>query len=95
MRIDVAREVAGWRCEVAFEDRSGPSRHTVTVTPADLERWGRGDGEAAVEDLVRRSFEFLLAREPARSILRRFDVSVIPSYFPEYDKEIRPPTSRD
>ena len=90
----MASEGAGWRCEVSFEDRSRPSRHTVTVTSDDLERWGRGDGEGAVEDLVRRSFEFLLAREPAGSILRRFDLSLIPSYFPEYDEHMRP-TSRE
>jgi len=31
----------------------------------------------------------LLQRESPNSILRRFDLSVIPSYFPEYDLEFR------
>ena len=90
MRIEVRPAADGWTCEVTFEDRSRPSRHTVTVSDADLHRWGTGDGEAAVEDLVRRSFEFLLRREPASSILPRFELSVIQSYFPEYDEELKP-----
>jgi hypothetical protein len=90
VEIEVTPGGGGWTCEVSFEDRSRVSRHTVTVTRADLERWGRGHGEAAVSDLVRRSFEFLLRREPASSILRRFELSVIPSYFPDYDLELKP-----
>jgi hypothetical protein len=65
----------------------------VTVTPQDVARWGRDDidaGEAVVvEDLVRRSFEFLLEREPPQSILRRFDLAVIQRYFPEYDRQFQ------
>jgi hypothetical protein len=38
---------------------------------------------------VRRSFEFLLEREPKESILARFDLSVISRYFPEYEDEIK------
>ena len=53
------------------------------VQPADLQRWGRGQ---APEELVRRSFEFLLERESKESILREFDLSVIQRYFPEYDQ---------
>lgn len=61
------------------------TQHTVTVTKTDLRRWGRGD----VEDLVRRSFDFLLEREPPSSILSRFELPVIERYFPEYDRLIR------
>jgi hypothetical protein len=39
--------------------------------------------------LVDRSFRFLLAREPASSILRSFDLPVIGRYFPEYEAEVR------
>jgi len=38
---------------------------------------------------VRRSFEFLLEREPKESILTRFDLSLISRYFPEYEREIK------
>jgi hypothetical protein len=38
---------------------------------------------------VRASFEFLLEREPASAILRRFDLDVIGQYFPDYLGTIR------
>jgi hypothetical protein len=46
------------------------------------------DGSISKADLVRRSFEFLLARESKESILGRFHLSVIARYFPEYESEI-------
>jgi hypothetical protein len=39
---------------------------------------------------VTRSFDFLLAREPAEAILRRFDLMVIARYFPDFERSIRP-----
>lgn len=41
------------------------------------------------ERLVRQSFDFLLEREPATSILREFSLDVIGRYFPEYPEEVR------
>jgi hypothetical protein len=76
----------GWVCEVEVEQAGHQTRHAVGVTAADLARWGRGGEAGDVEDLVRRSFDFLLEREPASSILRAFDLSVIQRYFPEYDR---------
>lgn len=46
-------------------------------------------GKVGAEQLVRRSFEFLLEREPKESILRRFDLPAIGRYFPEYEREIK------
>lgn len=60
--------------------------HRVRVSSAERERYGERD----VDALVRRSFEFLLAREANTSILREFDLSTIERYFPEYAREIRP-----
>jgi hypothetical protein len=39
-------------------------------------------------ELVRQSFVFLLEREPAHSILPRFNLGVIERYFPEYRAEL-------
>jgi len=61
------------------------TRHRVRVSPAERERFGGGD----VGALVKRSFEFLLAREANTSILREFDLATIERYFPEYAREIR------
>jgi hypothetical protein len=38
--------------------------------------------------VVRESFEFLLEREPASSILARFSLTDISRYFPEYPEEL-------
>lgn len=56
------------------------TEHDVTVLAEDLERYGATD----VADLVRRSFAFLLEREPASSILREFRITDIERYFPEF-----------
>jgi len=73
----------GWTVEVEVRDRA-VTRHVVRVSRSELERYGGGD----VADVVRRSFEFLLEREPNTAILREFDLSVIESYFPEYPRLI-------
>ena len=56
----------------------------MRVSRADRERYGGGD----VADLVRRSFEFLLAREPNTEILGEFDLSAIERYFPDYREAV-------
>ena len=61
--------------------------HQVTLDPKDYARLA--EGVAAPEGLIRKSFEFLLEREPKESILSRFDLSVIGRYFPEYEREIK------
>ena len=61
--------------------------HRVTLSPEDYDRLA--GGKVTPEDLVRRSFEFLLEREPKESILSRFDLPVIGRYFPEYEREIK------
>lgn len=47
------------------------------------------NGEIPVEILIERSFEFLLDREPKESILNNFNLKIISSYFPEYEREIK------
>jgi hypothetical protein len=47
-----------------------------------------GCGHVAPGELVWASFEFLLEREPATSILRKFSLDVISRYFPGYPAEI-------
>ena len=61
------------------------TKHEVTVTPEDVARYAPG---ATPERLLEASFEFLLEREPASSILSRFALPVIERYFLEYPREI-------
>lgn len=76
----------GWHCSVRLTDGRGTGEHLVRVSRADLERLA--PGAADPDDLVRRSFEFLLEREPRTSILREFDLPVIARYFPEYEQQV-------
>jgi len=41
------------------------------------------------EELIQKSFEFLLKKESKESILSRFNLKVIERYFPEYEEKIR------
>jgi hypothetical protein len=71
---------------VRLVEGASVSTHRVTLKPEDFRRLAAG--KATPEELVRRSFEFLLEREPKESILARFDITVIARYFPEYETEI-------
>ena len=64
----------------------GGGTHRVTV-PGDLVA-ALSLPEDDLEGVVRESFEFLLEREPASSILPEFSLDVIPNYFPEYEEEL-------
>jgi len=88
--VQVEPLVDGWKCLVTVDQGGDRTTHTVTVKRADAERWARGTEASDVQDLVVRSFEFLLEREPPGSILRTFDLATIQRYFPEYDRLIRP-----
>lgn len=72
---------------VRVVESGSESKHQVTLDPQDYARLAGGIGKP--EELIRKSFEFLLEREPKESILSRFDLSVISRYFPEYEREIK------
>ena len=69
-----------------IEGRS-KSAHEVTLDPAYSAKVAAET--VPPEALIRKSFEFLLEREPKESILGRFDLAVINRYFPEYEREIK------
>ncbi len=60
--------------------------HTVTLQADYAQKLT--SGRLSNTELLKKSFEFLLQREPNTSILRSFDLSVISRYFPEYEREI-------
>ncbi len=78
-----------WLCDVTVDQSGGRTTHAVTVRRADLERWADGREREDVESLVARSFDFLLEREPPRSILPTFELSVIQRYFHDFDSAFR------
>ncbi|HKY52159.1 MAG TPA: hypothetical protein VJP45_12960 [Candidatus Limnocylindria bacterium] len=85
-RIDIAIVDApdGWIANVTVAARTATS-HVVRISRAEHERYGGGD----VRDLLRRSFEFMLDREPNTSILREFDLAAIERYFGAFPAYIR------
>jgi len=73
-----------WLVCVKVTDHGSSRVFEVGVTAAELGRFAPGATDPT--DLVRRSFEFILAREPRESILGSFSLSVIGRYFPEYER---------
>lgn len=84
--VDCFRSPAGWLAQVRVADSRSSRDFEVSVSQAELARFDPGASDPT--DLVRRSFEFLLEREPKESILRSFELSVIGRHFPEYAREI-------
>lgn len=76
----------GSKYRVTVEEGETRTVHEVLASPELVERYGRG---ATAERLLEASFEFLLRRESKESILRRFELSEIARYFPEYPQKIR------
>jgi hypothetical protein len=72
---------------VRVTENGKETTHLVTVKPEDYLRLTGGKVDAS--ELVKKSFEFLLEREPKESILPRFDLTVISEYFPKYEQEIK------
>jgi hypothetical protein len=73
--------------QVTVEEGSSRTRHSVTASSADVERYAPSG--ISPERLVEASFEFLLERESKESILTSFELPVIERYFPEYPQTIR------
>ena len=77
----------GWTARWSSPTRT--DRRAGTRSPSrgrSSNGWRRGADDPV--DLVRRSFAFLLEREPKESILRSFDLPVIGRYFPDYERTI-------
>ena len=78
---------AAWDFTVTVSDETSSTTHAATL---DKDYWRElTDEHEPPADFVKRSFGFLLSREPKESILRKFNIRVIANYFPEYEEEIR------
>jgi hypothetical protein len=86
IQVFSTRADGGWTCRVYVSDDAGSRSFEVRASDADLTRYDPGATDPT--DLVHRSLEFLLAREPKESILGRFELPVIGRYYPEYESEI-------
>ena len=71
---------------VLLREKETQSQHLVTLD--NDYHYLLTQGKITKEDLVRKSFQFLLHRETKESILHSFDLQMIKQYFPEYEDEI-------
>lgn len=78
--------LGGGRFRVDVTKEGETSRHEVTVSPESMIRFG---WTGTPEDLIRHSFDFLLERESMDSILSKFEISDIVTYFPEFEEAVR------
>lgn len=72
---------------VIISEEGSKTEHIVTLDDEYYENLTQG--KIPKEELIKRSFEFLLQRESKESILSKFNLRIIQSYFPEYEEEIR------
>jgi hypothetical protein len=87
-QIDVRTtpEGEGWAFQVTVSGGGSQTSHHVTMTRNTYQRLT--SEVCTPEELVRRSFEFLLEREPKESILREFELTIISRYFPDYERQM-------
>ncbi|MEQ9618593.1 MAG: hypothetical protein RIG61_05425 [Deltaproteobacteria bacterium] len=84
---ELKSDEGGWEYDVLVREDDTESAHAVTVGRAYYE--SLTGAEVPPDKLVKKSFEFLLEREPKESIMSRFDLTVISNYFPEYESRIK------
>jgi hypothetical protein len=81
------RTKSGWNFLIEVGGNEDKIEYSVTL---DEEYWEKlTNGQHPPAELIRRSFEFLLEREPKESILRKFNLNVINRYFREYENKIK------
>ena len=68
---------------VTIEEKDSSSKHVVIVD--DEYYQNLTDEKLTKEELIKKSFEFLLKRESKESILSKFNLRVIKNYFPEFE----------
>jgi hypothetical protein len=72
--------------EVLVNVGTGETRHRITMGRDTCKRLTME--MHTPEHCIKAAFKFLLDREPKESILRRFDITVISRYFPEFEREL-------
>jgi len=72
---------------VTIEEKGSRSKHEVTLDDGYYQNLT--DRKITKEELIKKSFEFLLERESKESILSAFNLKIIKNYFPEYEDRIK------
>ena len=89
-KIEIKKEEQtenGWNFLIEVGDKEDKIKYSVTL---DEGYWKKlTDSQYMPGELVRRSFKFLLGREPKESILKEFNLREISRYFSEYEDEMK------
>ena len=83
----ITRDDHGSTFRVTVTEDGSATSHIVKVKREDYERLAVD--KVSEEELLKKSFKFLLARESKESILSEFDLMTIAKYFSEYESEMR------
>lgn len=76
-----------WKFSVEVGEKDDRIKYSVEI---EEEYWEKlTEKKIGPRELVKKSFEFLLKREPKESILKKFNLREISKYFPEYEEEIK------
>jgi len=71
---------------VEIEENSTRTQHEITLEESYYKKLTKE--KISKKELIKRSFKFLLEREPKEAIFKKFNLKIIESYFSEYEKEI-------
>jgi hypothetical protein len=80
------RHTGGDEFEVVVREGLGETHHHATMTQEIHQRLT--SGRQTPERCIEAAFHFLLDRESKESILRRFDITIISRYFPEFERQL-------
>lgn len=70
---------------VIVKEGNGQTQHEVTMGQATYQRLTKA--KVSPSACIEAAFNFLLEREPKESILSRFDITVIATYFPSFEQD--------
>ncbi len=72
---------------VIVDEENSKTEHAVELDDEYYQKLS--GGKITKEELIKKSFGFLLEKEPKESILSSFNLKVIKRYFPEYEEKIK------
>jgi len=72
---------------VTIEETNGHTQHQVTMSQSTYKELT--GTKVSPSECVEAAFKFLLDREPKESILSHFDITVISTYFPNFERDLR------
>ena len=75
--------------EFMVKVEEGGSSKEYVVTLEDSYYQDLTQGKITQEELIEKSFKFLLERESKESIFSKLNLKIIKGYFPEFEEEMR------